>query len=113
MNPSNPEFTILMPCLNEAATLPLCIQEIQDYLISASLSAEILIADNGSTDDSPALAEALGARVINVSKKAMEMPCLPVYPLRKGAISSWVTVTAAMISPCCPPSWMLCTTAVT
>ncbi len=84
MNPSNPEFTILMPCLNEADTLPLCIQEIQDYLISASLSAEILIADNGSTDDSPALAKALGARVINVSEKGYGNALLAGISAAKG-----------------------------
>ena len=53
---SNPEFTILMPCLNERRTLPLCIREIQKFLSDADLSAEILVADNGSTDGSPAIA---------------------------------------------------------
>ena len=50
----DPEFTILMPCLNERRTLPLCIREIQTFLSDADISAEILVADNGSTDGSPA-----------------------------------------------------------
>ena len=61
----NPEFTILMPCLNERRTLPLCIREIQKFLSDADLSAEILVADNGSTDGSPAIAKKMGARVIS------------------------------------------------
>ena len=37
----DPEFTILMPCLNERRTLPLCIREIQTFLSDADISAEI------------------------------------------------------------------------
>ena len=66
---SIPEFTILLPCLNERQTLPLCIQEIQKFLSDSDLSAEILVADNGSTDGSPLIARQLGARVISVSNQ--------------------------------------------
>lgn len=66
---SIPEFTILLPCLNERQTLPLCIQEIQKFLSDSDLSAEILVADNGSTDGSPLIARQLGARVISISNQ--------------------------------------------
>lgn len=65
----DPEFTILMPCLNERRTLPLCIREIQTFLSDADVSAEILVADNGSTDGSPAIARKMGARVISVARQ--------------------------------------------
>lgn len=65
----DPEFTILMPCLNERRTLPLCIREIQKFLSDADVSAEILVADNGSTDGSPAIARKMGARVISVARQ--------------------------------------------
>lgn len=65
----DPEFTILMPCLNERRTLPLCIREIQKFLSDADVSAEILVADNGSTDGSPAIARKMGARVISVTRR--------------------------------------------
>lgn len=65
----DPEFTILMPCLNERRTLPLCIREIQTFLSDADISAEILVADNGSTDGSPAIARKMGARVISVARQ--------------------------------------------
>ena len=63
------ELTILMPCLNEAETLEICIQKAQDYLRRSGVVGEVLISDNGSTDGSQALAEALGARVIHAPQK--------------------------------------------
>lgn len=61
-----PEVTILMPCLNEAETLAGCIEAARKGLTDAGADGEILIADNGSTDGSQAIAESLGARVIAV-----------------------------------------------
>jgi glycosyltransferase involved in cell wall biosynthesis len=63
------EFTILMPCLNEEATLAQCILKASTSIEKLQLSAEILIADNGSTDQSITIAKSLGARVINVEEK--------------------------------------------
>jgi len=60
------ELTILMPCLNEARTLPACIGKARAFLAAHSIRGEVLIADNGSTDGSPTLARALGARVAEV-----------------------------------------------
>ncbi len=62
-------LTILMPCLNEAETLARCIATAQRGLARAGVTGEILIADNGSTDGSPAIAETLGARVVPVAEK--------------------------------------------
>ena len=64
-----PELTILMPCLNEVETLEFCIAAARKGIAKAGISAEILIADNGSTDGSPELATSLGARVVSVPKK--------------------------------------------
>lgn len=60
------ELTILMPCLNEARTLPTCIGKAQEYLARSSVRGEIVVADNGSTDGSQTLASACGARVVSV-----------------------------------------------
>jgi glycosyltransferase involved in cell wall biosynthesis len=60
------ELTILMPCLNEAETLDRCILKARGFLERSGVVGEILIADNGSTDGSQAIAEARGARVVNV-----------------------------------------------
>ena len=58
-----------MPCLNEAETLAQCIEKAGRGLERAGVPGEILIADNGSTDGSQAIAEKLGARVVPVKEK--------------------------------------------
>ncbi len=63
------ELTILMPCLNEAETLARCIEKAKIGLARAGVPGEILIADNGSTDGSQAIAEKLGARLVAVAAK--------------------------------------------
>jgi hypothetical protein len=63
------ELTILMPCLNEAETIEVCVRKARGYLERAGVHGEVLIADNGSTDGSQALAEAAGARVVAVPEK--------------------------------------------
>ncbi len=63
------ELTFLMPCLNEAETLPFCIGEAQSAIDRLGLSAEILIADNGSGDGSAEIARAHGARVVSVPER--------------------------------------------
>lgn len=63
------ELTILMPCLDEAATVARCVRKAREFLERAALSGEVLVADNGSCDGSQALAEAAGARVIAVPER--------------------------------------------
>ena len=63
------EFSIVMPCLNEAATLPVCIEKAQRCLRQNNIAAEIVVADNGSSDGSQAIATGLGARVVAVEAK--------------------------------------------
>jgi glycosyltransferase involved in cell wall biosynthesis len=63
------ELTILMPCLNEAETLAICIAKAHSFLAISGIEGEILIADNGSTDGSPAIAEAAGARVVPIAQR--------------------------------------------
>jgi glycosyltransferase involved in cell wall biosynthesis len=60
------ELTILMPCLNEARTLPSCVHKAQQFLQRYHVDGEVIVADNGSTDGSVELARDLGARVVNV-----------------------------------------------
>ena len=63
------EVSIVMPCLNEAETLAVCIQKAQSAIEKDGLSAEIIVADNGSTDGSQAIAKELGARLVPVARK--------------------------------------------
>jgi hypothetical protein len=63
------ELTILMPCLNEAETLEVCINKALGYLARSGVAGEVVIADNGSTDGSQEIAERAGARVVPVAEK--------------------------------------------
>jgi glycosyltransferase involved in cell wall biosynthesis len=67
-DPEAIEFSVLMPCLNEAATLATCIRKARACIDRLGLRAEVVIADNGSTDGSPRIAEQEGARVVHVEE---------------------------------------------
>jgi glycosyltransferase involved in cell wall biosynthesis len=62
------ELTILMPCLNEAATVGGCIDAANSYLRRSAIVGEVLVADNGSVDGSIGIAQARGARVVHVNR---------------------------------------------
>lgn len=63
------EVTVVMPCLNEADTLRICIEKAQRALSANNVEGEVIIADNGSTDGSQGIAAVMGARVVNVSNR--------------------------------------------
>jgi glycosyltransferase involved in cell wall biosynthesis len=63
------ELTIVMPCLNEAETLGRCIGKANFWIRSSGMEAEVLVADNGSTDGSQEIARSLGARVVAVTQR--------------------------------------------
>ena len=63
------ELSIVMPCLNEAETLGICITKALKYLSLSGVSGEIICADNGSTDGSQEIAQRHGARVVTVPEK--------------------------------------------
>lgn len=63
------ELTILMPCLNEQNTVAQCVSLARQFLSESGVCGEVLVADNGSTDNSAALAEEAGARVVSISER--------------------------------------------
>lgn len=63
------DLTILMPCLNEAETIEACVRAALLGIERVGLSGEVVVADNGSTDGSQALATTAGARVIPVATR--------------------------------------------
>jgi glycosyltransferase involved in cell wall biosynthesis len=63
------ELSIVMPCLNEADSLESCIKKAQTFLQAYEIAGEIIVADNGSTDGSQAIAKRLGVRVVDVETR--------------------------------------------
>lgn len=77
------ELTILMPCLNEAETLGICISKAKKFLNDNNVDGEVLISDNGSTDGSIEIAKDGGARVVYAPEKgygnALKYGCENAY----------------------------------
>ncbi len=63
------ELSVVMPCLNEADTLEICIHKAQRAVREHSINCEIIVADNGSSDDSIEIAKRNGASVVRVTAK--------------------------------------------
>jgi glycosyltransferase involved in cell wall biosynthesis len=63
------ELSVVMPCLNEEATLADCIERIQKTFEENRIAGEIIVADNGSHDQSREIAQRMGVRVVSVENK--------------------------------------------
>jgi glycosyltransferase involved in cell wall biosynthesis len=63
------EVSVVMPCLNEARTVGRCVAKAVKCLDELNVRGEVIVADNGSTDGSPAVAREHGARVVPVARK--------------------------------------------
>ena len=66
---SAPDVSIVIPCLNEAETIEGVVREVQAAVEKNGLSAEVIVADNGSSDGSQQIAARLGAKVISVVER--------------------------------------------
>jgi hypothetical protein len=64
-----PELSIVMPCLNEAESLAACIDGARAAMLAGGISGEVIVADNGSTDASRAIAVEHGARVVDIQSR--------------------------------------------
>lgn len=64
-----PVLSVVMPCLNEADTLAVCIRKAYEGLAKLPVPGEVIVADNGSTDGSREIAIELGARLIDVPQR--------------------------------------------
>ena len=64
-----PEVSVVMPCLNEADTLATCIRKAKQVLREEGIDGEVIVADNGSTDGSQAIALEEGARLVQVTAR--------------------------------------------
>ncbi|OYU97736.1 MAG: dolichol-P-glucose synthetase [Bacteroidetes bacterium B1(2017)] len=78
------ELSVVMPCLNEAETIEICIQKAFAWMKANQVNGEVVIGDNGSTDGSQQMAEKLGARVIAVPRKGYGSALMGAIEAAKG-----------------------------
>ena len=64
-----PELSVVIPCLNEAESIELVVRKAVDTMAAAGIDGEVVVADNGSTDESAELAREAGARVVAESRR--------------------------------------------
>jgi glycosyltransferase involved in cell wall biosynthesis len=76
----------VMPCLNEERTIGLCIEKAQRAFREMGIVGEVVVADNGSTDDSVAIAESLGARVAREARKGYGSALMAGIAAARGTI---------------------------
>jgi len=63
------ELTVLMPCLDESETVGTCVEKAVGFLAEHHTNGEVLVADNGSTDDSQRITESAGAPVFSITER--------------------------------------------
>ena len=94
------ELSVVMPCLNEAETVATCVRKALGFFAEHGVDGEVIIADNGSTDGSPATRRGAGARVVPVPRKGYGSALIGRHPRRaRHATSSWATPTTPTTSP--------------
>lgn len=69
MSSADLEVTVVLPCLNEAETLEVCVRKALTSLAELGVNGEVLVSDNGSTDGSQDIARAAGARVVDAPQR--------------------------------------------
>jgi glycosyltransferase involved in cell wall biosynthesis len=63
------ELSVVMPCLNERATVGACVKKALCAMERHGIRGEVIVADNGSTDGSQQIAKESGARVVAIEKR--------------------------------------------
>ena len=69
------EVSVVMPCLNEEHTIGICIDKAVEVFQQRGLRGEVVVADNGSTDDSVKIALSKGARVVTELERGYGNAC--------------------------------------
>lgn len=72
------DVSIVIPCLNEAGSLEVCLEKALQGIRDAGVTGEVVVSDNGSTDGSIEIAKAKGARVVHAELRGYG------HALRKG-----------------------------
>jgi glycosyltransferase involved in cell wall biosynthesis len=82
--PAEPLVSVVIPCLNEAVNIEACVASARKALADAGLAGEVLVVDNGSEDDSAALATGAGARVVSEPRRGYGSAYLAGFAAARG-----------------------------
>ncbi len=74
----------MIPCLNEAASIERCVERARQALADTGRPGEVIVADNGSEDGSPELAQAAGATVVLESRRGYGSAYMAGFAAAKG-----------------------------
>jgi glycosyltransferase involved in cell wall biosynthesis len=80
------EVSIVIPCRNEAATIGTCVREARTALDAGGYAGEVVVCDNGSTDESAEAAEAAGATVVHQPIPGYGAACLRGFEAARGEL---------------------------
>src|ERR687894_862470 len=78
------ELSVVIPCLDEAQSIELVVSKALATMEREGIAGEVVVADNGSTDGSPELAESAGARVVNEPRKGYGSAYLAGFDAARG-----------------------------
>src|SRR4051812_37766334 len=81
---ASPRVSVVIPCLNEAATIQECVHRAREVLRGHDISGEVVVVDNGSDDGSGELAEAAGARVVHEPERGYGNAYLTGFEAARG-----------------------------
>jgi glycosyltransferase involved in cell wall biosynthesis len=76
--------SVVIPCLNEAQSIESCVRSARRVLEQHAIAGEVVVADNGSEDDSAALAKAAGARVVEEERRGYGSAYLAGFAAARG-----------------------------
>jgi hypothetical protein len=78
------ELSVVIPCLNEAQSIALVVEKARRTMEREGIRGEVVVADNGSEDGSPELAEEAGARVVHEPRKGYGSAYLAGFDAARG-----------------------------
>ncbi len=82
--PAAAEVPVVMPCLNEEASVGICVARAFAGIADAGLTGEVIVVDNGSADASIPVALSAGARVLTESRRGYGNACLTGFAAARG-----------------------------
>lgn len=80
------DISVVMPCLNEEDSVGICVSKAWEGIRRTGLRGEVIVCDNGSADNSRAVAEAAGARVVRQPRRGYGNAYMKGFSAARGRI---------------------------